>query len=78
VSNGGCWPVDRWQCKPGEVLFLTAEDDPADTLRPRLEAAGADLSKVHIVDAVIAGYAGDGSPSIRTFSLQADVQALGS
>jgi len=38
VTNGGCWPVDRDRCVPGGVIFLNAEDDPADTLRPRLEA----------------------------------------
>lgn len=77
VTQGGRWPVDRQQCKPGRMLFLTAEDDPADTLRPRLEAAGADLSRVHIVDGVTVGYAGDGRRTDRTFSLQADIQALG-
>lgn len=29
---------------PAGVVLLSAEDDPADTIRPRLEAAGADLS----------------------------------
>jgi len=77
VTTGGRWPVDRQQCKPGHVLILSAEDDPADTLRPRLDAAGADLSRVHVVDGVIVGYAGDGSRKDRTFTLQADVQALG-
>ena len=33
--------------KPRSVLFMNAEDDPARTLRPRLEAAGADLRRVH-------------------------------
>src|ERR1051326_702755 len=37
VTTGGCWPVDRGQSDTGAVLFLTAEDDAADTLRPRLE-----------------------------------------
>ena len=32
--------------KPRGVLFMNAEDDPARTLRPRLEAAGADLKRV--------------------------------
>jgi putative DNA primase/helicase len=32
----------------GGVVMLSAEDDPADTIRPRLEAAGADLSRVEI------------------------------
>jgi hypothetical protein len=69
--------VDRYQCDPGVVVFLSAEDDPADTLRPRLEAAGADLSRVHIVDGVSVGYAGDGTRTNRAFSLQVDIQALG-
>ena len=33
----------------GSVVILNAEDDPADTARPRLEAAGADLGRVHYV-----------------------------
>jgi putative DNA primase/helicase len=41
---------------PGGVLLLNAEDDPSDMLRPRLEAAGADLSRVAIVGV------GNGSP----------------
>ncbi len=77
VTQGGRWPVDRDQCEPGDVLFLTAEDDPADTLRPRLEAAGADLTRVRIIDGVIRGYTGDGSSKSRTFSLEDDLQALG-
>jgi len=28
------------------VIFMSAEDDPADTIKPRLEAAGGDSSKV--------------------------------
>ncbi|MHC4663545.1 MAG: AAA family ATPase [Planctomycetota bacterium] len=35
--------------EPGNVLYLTAEDGLGDTLRPRLEAAGADLMRVHSV-----------------------------
>jgi hypothetical protein len=32
---------------PCEVIFATCEDDPEDTLVPRLAAAGADLDKIH-------------------------------
>jgi hypothetical protein len=77
VTAGGCWPVDGRQCTPGDVLFMSAEDDPADTLRPRLEAAGADLTRVHFVDGVPVGYTGDGVRTNRTFSIEADIQALG-
>lgn len=33
--------------EPQNILFLSSEDDPADTLNPRIEAAGADMSRVH-------------------------------
>jgi hypothetical protein len=77
VTQAGRWPVDRSPCTAGDVLFLSAEDDAADTLRPRLEAAGANLRRVHVVDGVTAGYAGDGSPTDRVFCLEHDVHALG-
>ena len=76
VTTGGRWPVDRTQCTPGDVVFLSAEDDPADTLRPRLEAAGANLHRVHVMDAVILGYTGEGQQQNRAFSLQRDMAAL--
>src|SRR5262245_65221124 len=34
--------------KPGSALILSAEDDPGDTIRPRIEAAGGDISRVKI------------------------------
>jgi AAA domain len=34
---------------PGTVLYLTAEDGLGDTLRPRLDAAGADVDRVHVL-----------------------------
>lgn len=33
--------------EPENVLYMSAEDGLADTLRPRLDAAGADVSRVH-------------------------------
>jgi hypothetical protein len=76
ITTGGHWPVDRSQCSPGEVVFLSAEDDPADTLRPRLEAAGANLHHVHVMEAVVTGYTGEGQQQNRSFSLQRDLGAL--
>jgi RecA-family ATPase len=32
------------------VILVTTEDDPGDTLKPRLMAAGADLSRVSIFE----------------------------
>lgn len=34
------------ECEPAGVVLASAEDDPARTIRPRLEAAGADLERV--------------------------------
>ena len=34
----------------GSVMWITTEDDASDTLRPRLEAANADLDRVAIID----------------------------
>jgi putative DNA primase/helicase len=45
------------QSEPAGVVFLSAEDDPSDTIRPRLEAAGADLSRISILEAVRQGEA---------------------
>jgi len=35
---------------PGNVIFQTAEDGLADTIKPRLEQLGADCDRVHIID----------------------------
>jgi hypothetical protein len=52
VSTGSPWPDGRPGCGPGSVLILSAEDDPADTIRPRLDAAGGDPARVRHVPAV--------------------------
>ena len=48
VTCGGRWP-DGSRCERGHVLMWSGEDDPADTLLPRLLAAGADKTRVHFV-----------------------------
>ena len=45
VSVGGELP-DGMGCEAAGVVLISAEDGPADTIRPRLDAAGADPSKV--------------------------------
>lgn len=77
VTTGGTWPVDKTRCDRGSVVILSAEDDPADTIRPRLEAVGADLSRVFILDAVIEGYQSDGGEMHRAFNLVEDMARLG-
>jgi putative DNA primase/helicase len=75
VSAGGTWPVDRTHCDQGNVVILSAEDDAEDTLRPRLEAAVADLSRVFILDSVVESQR-DGNPAHRSFNLKADLARL--
>ncbi|MFO0847309.1 MAG: AAA family ATPase [Gemmataceae bacterium] len=51
ISTGGRWP-DGGTAPAGDVLLISAEDDPADTTVPRLAAAGADRRRVHWFRAV--------------------------
>ena len=51
VTTGTPWP-DGTACPKGSVIFISAEDDPADTIRPRLDAHYADPSRVHLLRAV--------------------------
>jgi putative DNA primase/helicase len=50
ISAGGRWP-DGTRCPQGNVVIWSGEDDPADTLLPRLVAMGADSSRVYFVKA---------------------------
>lgn len=49
VSNGRGLPGETRQREPETVLLLTAEDGLADTIRPRLDALGADVERVHAI-----------------------------
>jgi hypothetical protein len=71
ISMGAAWPCDEGRAPQGSVLVLSAEDGEADTIVPRLHAAGADLGRVHIVSAVRTDLR-----SSRGFSLQADIELL--
>jgi hypothetical protein len=52
VSRGDRWPASSTPAERGVVVILSAEDAADDTIRPRLEAAGGDLSRIHVIDAV--------------------------
>jgi hypothetical protein len=52
VTTGTPFPDDA-PCERGDVLFCTLEDGLADTIRPRLDAAGADCSRVHSIRAIV-------------------------
>ncbi|CAG0994334.1 hypothetical protein MTYP_02455 [Methylophilaceae bacterium] len=48
VTTGGHWP-DGSRSIAGNVVIWSGEDDPADTLIPRLTLSGADLSRVYFI-----------------------------
>jgi hypothetical protein len=52
------------------VILLTAEDGLGDTVRPRLDALGADVNRVHVLTAVMEGEAE------RPVSLETDLAAI--
>jgi putative DNA primase/helicase len=54
VTVGGTWP-DCTKAEQGNVIIWTGEDDPADTLVPRVIAAGGDPSRVYFIGGVSAG-----------------------
>jgi AAA domain-containing protein len=72
VSRGLPW-VDRngGTGTAGGVVILSAEDDTSRTIVPRLKAAGADLKRVHILEAV---YLKDGNEALP--SLQEDLELI--
>lgn len=49
VSTGAALP-DGSQVRQGNVLMLSAEDGLGDTIKPRLEAVGADCERIYAVD----------------------------
>lgn len=72
VTTGSAWPFEEGRAPSGSVVILSAEDDAADTIRPRLEAAGADLARVSIISAVRSCEGG----GRRSFNLQDDLKLL--
>lgn len=64
VSTGSPF-IDGARPPLGEVAILTAEDGAGDTIRPRLDAAGADVSKVLHIDGVGADGDAAGFPSLK-------------
>jgi hypothetical protein len=76
VSNAGQWPDSNERAPLGQVILLSAEDDIADTIRPRLEATGADLSRVHVLQAVQTMDPKGGKTADRFFNLALDMDVL--
>ncbi len=71
VSRGRALPGSDRPSRPASTILMSAEDDPARTITPRLMAAGADLAKIHVIESVVLGNGCETLPSLR-----ADVGAI--
>jgi len=75
VSNGGYFPNCDSRTEQGDVILISAEDDIEDTIKPRLVAAGANLSRIYVLDAITKP-SEDKKESLRTFDLTKDIERL--
>lgn len=50
LSKGLTWPDGSPGPEPANVLYLTVEDNPHDTIRPRIDSLGGDPSKIAIIN----------------------------
>jgi putative DNA primase/helicase len=71
LTTGGEWPCGEGRAQTGSVIILSAEDGAADTIVPRLLAAGADLNRVYVISAVRNP---DGTR--RALNLQSDLELI--
>jgi hypothetical protein len=71
LTTAGALPDDQGSRSAGDVLLLSAEDGLADTVRPRLDALGADVTRVHVLQSVA-----DRSGREREPSLISDLGAI--
>jgi hypothetical protein len=66
ITTGRDWPDgSKNTTPPSRVLLASSEDDPNDTLVPRLKAAGADLSKVEFVVGTMIEMKHKNKPSVK-------------
>lgn len=75
-TRGSSWP-DGSECgAPGTVIYMNAEDDPEDTLRPRFDAAGGDPERAVFLEATVTEQVKEGKKTERQFHLQRDIDVL--
>ena len=71
LSTEAHWPIGP-RAPKGSTIFICSEDGLKDTVRPRCEAAGADLTKIFAYEST-----GLKDGKRKTFSLQDDLETLG-
>ncbi len=73
LSRGVAWPDDAPN-ERGDVVLVAGEDDPSDTIRPRLDAAGADVERIIMLEGR-KSVGRDGASVVEPFTL-ADLPTL--
>lgn len=77
VSRGVVWPDDSTKRQPvGSVVIFNCEDGLADTIRPRLDRANADVSKIIAVEGIKVFDVETGEAQQRGFTLANDLPRL--
>lgn len=77
LTSGGRWP-DGTRATQGNVLVWSGEDDPRDTLLPRLLACGADVARVWFVGDVHDGTEPQAfDPAIHMPELEVTIAGIG-
>ena len=71
ATTGSGSPLKASFKSPGSVIILANEDDAARTIAPRLEAAGAKLDKIEIVEGIARA-----DKEVEPFQIDSDVAAL--
>jgi putative DNA primase/helicase len=71
LSRGRALPGGEVPIRPASTILMSAEDDPARVIVPRLKAAGADLAKVHMLESIVMASGHEMFPSLR-----ADIDAI--
>lgn len=78
LTTGRAMPDEepRTRREPCSVILVTPEDEPNDTIVPRLEAAGADLARVRILNTITTEGAGLDEPTERPVTFPRDLPYL--
>ncbi len=74
VSRGIAWPDGNGKAPLGGVVLLSGEDDIADTIKPRLVAAGADCTKIRALRGIKSK--DSGGDYQRELDLQRDLDVI--
>ncbi|MDE1162302.1 MAG: AAA family ATPase [Acidobacteriaceae bacterium] len=71
IATAGQWPDGTLCNRHGNVIIWSSEDDPADTIKPRLMAMGADSARCSIISGAV-----DENGQRQAFDPSCDIDAL--